>query len=161
MLLRQCVCEKRQIYYGRSLSGAIQNWMRRGRWSVRDEAGYISREWTSNKLHTYLDGACPFTYLGVRASGTFHSTATMSIQRVIMACMGFGPCTVSIFPCPATATLAGQAVFFRSFSLLTLTLVYQHGLDSSTWKKIARLHYSGIQLGDLPIYLTWNFQNLS
>ena len=73
--------------------------------------------------HTYLDGACSFTYLGVRAVGTFHSTATLSIQRVITACMGFGSCTVSIFPCPATATLAGQAIFFfRSFLVLTLTL---------------------------------------
>ena len=41
-----------------------------------------------------------------------------------MACVGFGPCTVSIFPCPATATLAGQAIFFRIFLVLTLTLVY-------------------------------------
>ena len=62
--------------------------------------------------HTYLDGACSFTYLGVRAVGTFHSTATLSIQRVTAACMGFGSCTVSIFPCPAMATLAGQAILF-------------------------------------------------
>ncbi|KIM91038.1 hypothetical protein PILCRDRAFT_161569 [Piloderma croceum F 1598] len=54
--------------------------------------------------------------------GIFHSTATLSIQRVPVACMGFGSCTVSIFPCPASATLAGQATFFRFLSALTLTL---------------------------------------
>ncbi|OAX41975.1 hypothetical protein K503DRAFT_427449 [Rhizopogon vinicolor AM-OR11-026] len=32
-----------------------------------------------------------------------------------MVCMGSGSCTVSIFSCPATATLAGQAVFFSTF----------------------------------------------
>ncbi|KAF9227687.1 hypothetical protein BS17DRAFT_399204 [Gyrodon lividus] len=57
--------------------------------------------------HTYLDGASPFMDPGLRAAGTFHSTATLSIQRVIVVCMGFGSCTVSIFSCPTTATLAG------------------------------------------------------
>ncbi|TFK44981.1 hypothetical protein BDQ12DRAFT_742660 [Crucibulum laeve] len=33
-------------------------------------------------------------------------------QRVSAACMGSGSCTVSIFSCPASATLAGQALFF-------------------------------------------------
>ena len=44
-------------------------------------------------------------------------------QRVPVVCMGFGPCTVSIFPSPAMATLAGQASLFCSFAVLTLTLV--------------------------------------
>jgi hypothetical protein len=80
--------------------------------------------------------------MGVRALGAFHSTATLSTQRVSMACVGFGPCTVSIFPCPATATLAGQAIFFRTFLVLTLTLVYQPIMTSSEI--------------DLPDRLTWN-----
>ena len=62
--------------------------------------------------HTYLDGIGPFTYLGQWAVGILHSTATLSIQSVPVACMGFGSCTVSIFPCPASATLAGWALFF-------------------------------------------------
>ncbi|KAG2352247.1 hypothetical protein BDR07DRAFT_892319 [Suillus spraguei] len=54
-------------------------------------------------------------YPGLWAAGTLHSTATLSIQRVIAVCMGSGSCTVSIFSCPATATLAGQAFFFSPF----------------------------------------------
>ncbi|KAF8897333.1 hypothetical protein BD779DRAFT_368383 [Infundibulicybe gibba] len=53
-----------------------------------------------------------------------HSTATLSIQGVSVACMGFGSCTVSIFSCPASATLAGQALSFCLSRVLTLTLVY-------------------------------------
>ncbi|KDQ52220.1 hypothetical protein JAAARDRAFT_138922, partial [Jaapia argillacea MUCL 33604] len=30
--------------------------------------------------HTYLAGAFPFTYQGVRATGTIHSTATLSSE---------------------------------------------------------------------------------
>ncbi|KDQ50558.1 hypothetical protein JAAARDRAFT_112209, partial [Jaapia argillacea MUCL 33604] len=30
--------------------------------------------------HTYLAGAFPFIYLGVRAIGTIHSTATLSSE---------------------------------------------------------------------------------
>ena len=38
--------------------------------------------------------------------------------------MGFGSCTVSIFSCPASATLAGRALFFfRFWRVLTLTLL--------------------------------------
>ncbi|KAG2030744.1 hypothetical protein BDR03DRAFT_974147 [Suillus americanus] len=33
-------------------------------------------------------------------------------QRVSAVCMGFGSCTVSIFSCPTTATLAGWAFSF-------------------------------------------------
>ncbi|TFK65582.1 hypothetical protein BDN72DRAFT_773151, partial [Pluteus cervinus] len=33
-------------------------------------------------------------------------------QGVAVVCMGFGSCTVLIFSCPASATLAGQAFFF-------------------------------------------------
>jgi hypothetical protein len=62
--------------------------------------------------HTYLDGTNSFIYLSLWAMGIFHSTATLSIQRVPMVCMGFGSCTVSIFPSPASATLAGQASFY-------------------------------------------------
>ncbi|KNZ74342.1 hypothetical protein J132_07199, partial [Termitomyces sp. J132] len=72
--------------------------------------------------HTYLDGTGPFKYPGLWAVETLHSTATLSIQGVSAACMGFGSCTVSIFSCPAPATLAGQALFFRFFAVLTLTL---------------------------------------
>jgi len=38
-----------------------------------------------------------FKYLSLWAVGTFHSTATLSIQRVPAVCMGSGSCTVSIF----------------------------------------------------------------
>ncbi|OAX39319.1 hypothetical protein K503DRAFT_813838, partial [Rhizopogon vinicolor AM-OR11-026] len=62
--------------------------------------------------HTYLDGIGSFTYLGLWALGTLHSTATLSIQRVTIVCMGSGSCTVSIFSSPTTATLAGWAIFF-------------------------------------------------
>ncbi|KAG1863366.1 hypothetical protein C8R48DRAFT_708132, partial [Suillus tomentosus] len=65
--------------------------------------------------HTYLDGIGSFMYPGLWAVGTLHSTATLSIQRVITICMSSGSCTVSIFSSPATATLAGQAVFFFDF----------------------------------------------
>jgi hypothetical protein len=34
---------------------------------------------------------------------------------VPVVCMGSGSCTVSIFSCPASATLAGQATFFSIF----------------------------------------------
>ncbi|KIK62132.1 hypothetical protein GYMLUDRAFT_551867, partial [Collybiopsis luxurians FD-317 M1] len=57
------------------------------------------------------DGTGPFTYTGLWAVETIHSTATLSIQRVSTACIGSGLCTVSIFPCPASATLAGRALF--------------------------------------------------
>ena len=65
--------------------------------------------------HTYLDGTSPFTYPGLWAVETPHSTATLSTQGVAAACMGFGSCTVSIFSCPASATLAGWAPFFSIF----------------------------------------------
>jgi len=64
--------------------------------------------------HTYLDGTSSFNYLSLWAVEILHSTATLSIQGVSMACMGFGSCTVSIFSCPALATLAGWA-FFLAF----------------------------------------------
>ncbi|TFK99134.1 hypothetical protein BDV98DRAFT_185649, partial [Pterulicium gracile] len=63
--------------------------------------------------HTYLDGTSSFTYLSLWAVGDCHSTATLSIQRKPAACMRFGSCTVSIFPCPAPATLAGRAFFYE------------------------------------------------
>lgn len=64
------------------------------------------------KLHTYLDGSSPFRYLGLWAVEALHSTATIVPQRESTVCMGFGLCTVSIFSCPVSATLAGQAFFF-------------------------------------------------
>ncbi|KAF7985199.1 hypothetical protein HWV62_7814 [Athelia sp. TMB] len=67
--------------------------------------------------------------LSLWAVGTFHSTATLSIQRVLAVCMAPGSCTVSIFSCPALATLAGQAIFFCFYCLLTLTLVYMISLN--------------------------------
>ncbi|EPQ51187.1 hypothetical protein GLOTRDRAFT_21259, partial [Gloeophyllum trabeum ATCC 11539] len=30
--------------------------------------------------HTYLAGVFPFTYLGIRAAGALHSTATLSAE---------------------------------------------------------------------------------
>ncbi|KAJ4472286.1 hypothetical protein J3R30DRAFT_3524250, partial [Lentinula aciculospora] len=51
-------------------------------------------------------------YLGLWAVEMLHSTATLSIQRISAVCIGSGLCTVSIFPCPASATLAGWALFF-------------------------------------------------
>ncbi|KZP19499.1 hypothetical protein FIBSPDRAFT_562543 [Athelia psychrophila] len=53
--------------------------------------------------------------------GVFHSTATLSAQKMPAVCMGSGLCTVSIFSCPASATLAEQASFLRSCVVLTLT----------------------------------------
>jgi hypothetical protein len=82
---------------------------------VRAPLGGVYKGGPKNcRPHTYLDGTSPFTYPGLWAVGTLHSTATLSIQRVIAACMGFGSCTVSIFSCPASATLAGRAPFFWS-----------------------------------------------
>ncbi|ESK93567.1 hypothetical protein Moror_1573 [Moniliophthora roreri MCA 2997] len=66
--------------------------------------------------HTYLDGIGSFPYRGLWAVETLHSTATLSIQRVSVVCMGFGSCTVSIFSCPTSATLAGWAPFFMPVS---------------------------------------------
>ncbi|TFK22616.1 hypothetical protein FA15DRAFT_595776, partial [Coprinopsis marcescibilis] len=39
--------------------------------------------------HTYLDGIGPFMYLGLWAVDTLHSTATLSIQSVATACVGY------------------------------------------------------------------------
>ncbi|KAH7875945.1 uncharacterized protein C8R40DRAFT_1101987 [Lentinula edodes] len=61
--------------------------------------------------HTYLDGTSPFMYPGLWAVEILHSTATLSIQRVSAACIGSGLCTVPIFSCPTSATLAGWALF--------------------------------------------------
>jgi hypothetical protein len=89
---------------------------------VRAQLGGVYKASTLNWIpHTYLDGTSPFKYPGLWGVGTLHSTATLSIQRVTAACMGFGSCTVSIFSCPASATLAGRAPFFRLKSALTLT----------------------------------------
>ncbi|THV06460.1 hypothetical protein K435DRAFT_937236 [Dendrothele bispora CBS 962.96] len=49
---------------------------------------------------------------GLWAVEALHSTATLSIQRVSAVCIGSCLCTVSIFPCPTLATLAGWALFF-------------------------------------------------
>ncbi|THV06467.1 hypothetical protein K435DRAFT_479683 [Dendrothele bispora CBS 962.96] len=53
-------------------------------------------------------------YLGLWAVEALHSTATLSTQRVSAICIGSCLCTVSIFPCPTSATLAGWAPFFMS-----------------------------------------------
>jgi hypothetical protein len=64
-------------------------------------------------------------YPGLWAVGTLHSTATLSIQRVITICMGSGSCTVSIFSSPAMATLAKQAIiFFSTFIGPNPNLIY-------------------------------------
>ncbi|KAJ7146913.1 hypothetical protein C8R44DRAFT_899216, partial [Mycena epipterygia] len=73
--------------------------------------------------HTYLDGIGPFTSLALWAVGTLHSTATLSVQSAPAACMGLGPCIVSIFPRSAMATRLGGPFFFRSSEPLTLTLI--------------------------------------
>ncbi|KAF9078253.1 hypothetical protein BDP27DRAFT_351880, partial [Rhodocollybia butyracea] len=64
----------------------------------------------------YLDGTGSLTYPSLWAVEILHSTATLSIQRVSTVCIGSGLCTVSIFPCPASATLAGRALFFSAGS---------------------------------------------
>ncbi|KAI0821228.1 hypothetical protein BC629DRAFT_1459313 [Irpex lacteus] len=61
--------------------------------------------------------------LGLWAMGSFHSTATLSIQREPVVCMGFGSCTVSIFSCPASALGLGRPFFFGFYIRLTLTLI--------------------------------------
>ncbi|KAF8138556.1 hypothetical protein EV363DRAFT_1252258 [Boletus edulis] len=48
---------------------------------------------------------------------------------VSAACMGFGPCTVGIFSCPATATLAGQAVLFLFLHCVNPNLVYSYNVQ--------------------------------
>ena len=81
--------------------------------------------------------------------GTFHSTATLSIQGVPVVCMGSGSCTVSIFPCPALATLAGQASFFSNFirpnpnpNVMDLYVCYeQPGLDCSDTAHRMHIHH--------------------
>jgi len=83
-------------------------------WSVRHFPLYISRAWTHWQLILTLMAQAPSR---TRVCGLWrlpHSTATLSIQGVAAACMGLGSCTVSIFSCPALATLAGWAPFFLS-----------------------------------------------
>ncbi|KAF9268340.1 hypothetical protein L218DRAFT_610448, partial [Marasmius fiardii PR-910] len=60
-------------------------------------------------------GISPFKYCGLWAVEILHSTATLSIQRVTAVCMGLGLCTISIFSCPAMATLARWASFIIFF----------------------------------------------
>ena len=81
------------------------------RWSVRARQRYIRSGSPIRTPHTYLDGTCLFTYLGVWAVGAIHSTATLSSEgtcglyglrlvhrpNIFLSC--FGP-------------RAGQAVFF-------------------------------------------------
>ena len=88
---------------------------------MRFNKDYIKERCTSRKLHTYLDGIGPFKY---RDYGPWKLSIARRPcpQRVAAACVGLGPCTVSIFSCPALATLAGQASFFCLSHLLTLTL---------------------------------------
>ncbi|THV05168.1 hypothetical protein K435DRAFT_571405, partial [Dendrothele bispora CBS 962.96] len=38
--------------------------------------------------HTYLDGIGPFMFPGLWAMEVLHSTATLSIQRVSVVCIG-------------------------------------------------------------------------
>ncbi|KAJ7146879.1 hypothetical protein C8R44DRAFT_899166, partial [Mycena epipterygia] len=78
--------------------------------------------------HTYLDGIGPFTSLGVWAVGTLHSTATLSIQSAPAACMGLGPCIVSIFPCSAMATRLGGP-FFSIFRTANPNLNYINNIS--------------------------------
>ncbi|KAF8161568.1 hypothetical protein B0H34DRAFT_384969 [Crassisporium funariophilum] len=61
--------------------------------------------------HTYLDDIDPFNSLGLWATEALHSTATLSIQSASVVCIGSGLCIVSIFPRPASATLAERASF--------------------------------------------------
>ena len=81
------------------------------RWSVRARERYIRSGSPIRTPHTYLDGTCLFTYLGVWAVGAIHSTATLSSEgtcglyglrlvhrpNIFLSC--FGP-------------RAGQAIFF-------------------------------------------------
>jgi hypothetical protein len=72
--------------------------------------------------HTYLDGIDPFTYLGVWAMDALHSTATLSIQSVAVACMGVSPHALSqYFPVLLRPLWLGRLPFCRA-SVLTLTL---------------------------------------
>ncbi|KAI0312542.1 hypothetical protein OF83DRAFT_637649 [Amylostereum chailletii] len=82
--------------------------------------------------HTYLDGTVPFTYLGLWATGSFHSTATLSIQRELAVCTCFGVCTVAIFPCPASALGLGGPFFFMSVYLANPNPIAQY--KYSIWK---------------------------
>ena len=61
-------------------------------------------------LHTYLDGIVPFMYW-VYGPWRLFIARRPCPQRDSTVCMGLGSCTVSIFSCPASATLAGQASF--------------------------------------------------
>ncbi|KZV63753.1 hypothetical protein PENSPDRAFT_200204 [Peniophora sp. CONT] len=62
--------------------------------------------------HTYLDGTVPFTSVccGPRGPPIARRPCPQGEPAV---CMGFGSCTVSIFPCPAPAFGLGGP-FFRS-----------------------------------------------
>jgi hypothetical protein len=63
-------------------------------WSVRRESKVYKGVVEIVTTHTYLDGIGSFMYPGLWAAGTLHSTATLSIQRVIAVCMSSGSCTV-------------------------------------------------------------------
>jgi hypothetical protein len=76
--------------------------------------------------YTYLDGVRPFTSweYGLWRSAIARRPCP---QRLSSVCMGFGSCTVSIFPCPVPAFGLGGPFFCQKRGL-TLTHVYYHFL---------------------------------
>jgi hypothetical protein len=71
--------------------------------------------------HTYLDGVLPFMSWDYGLEKAVIARRPCP-QRSSSVCMGFGSCTVSIFPCPASAFGLGGP-FFGPSVVLTLTLM--------------------------------------
>ena len=60
--------------------------------------------------HTYLDGSGPFMFWACGLWGPLIARRPCP-QGAPAVCMGFGSCTVSIFPCPASALGLGRPFF--------------------------------------------------
>jgi hypothetical protein len=61
--------------------------------------------------HTYLEGVIPFMYWGYGLQGCSIARRPCPQRRPVV-CMGFGSCTLSIFPCPASALGLGRPFFW-------------------------------------------------
>ncbi|EIM90260.1 uncharacterized protein STEHIDRAFT_52003 [Stereum hirsutum FP-91666 SS1] len=90
-------------------------------WSVRTSPILYNRASDILILHTYLDGSCPFTYLGASAVGLFHCTATLSPEEPGRLYGPMGRAPSKYFPVPLRPSGWVGHLFCR-FSALTLTL---------------------------------------
>ena len=103
-LERRIVCRPRLLYFFRE-EQSTWCWVVRAHFTEGYSGAVIM--WAN---YTYLDGTGSFMD---RVSGPWGTSIARRPcpQRHSVVCMCFGPCTVSIFSCPASATLAEQAFF--------------------------------------------------